>query len=167
MVFLAGGPSFGAISAFARDSYFAGASFIQDRDLILVDTRGTGLSQPRLGCPEFDQADQSSFYAHPILSSIVTDFTQAVTVCRDRLTATGIDLAAYTSAESAADLDTLRRALGYQQWNLLAISADGVLGLTYMRLYPDHIRSALLDSGIAPTQLWDIDFLLNPERARF
>lgn len=88
IVFLNGGPGFGTISPFALDGYFAGSGLVRDRDLILVDTRGTGISRPRSGCPE---------------------------------------------------LDDLRRALGYRDWNLLAISADGVLGLTYMRPFPARI----------------------------
>jgi pimeloyl-ACP methyl ester carboxylesterase len=137
IVFLDGGPSFGAISSFAVDSYFGGAPYAQDRDVVLVDARGTGLSQPRLGCPEFDRATESTFYSKPFVgSSAVEDFSRAITACRDRLAAAGIDLPAYDSAESAADLDALRRALGYRQWNLFALSADGVLGLTYMRLFP-------------------------------
>ena len=74
------------------------------------------------------------------------------------MTAAGIDLAAYNTAESAADLDALRRALGYRQWNLFALSADGVLGLTYMRLFPGGIRSAVVDSGMSPQHLWGLDY---------
>ena len=159
IVFLDGGPSFGAISSFAVDFYFGGAAYTGDRDVILVDTRGTGLSQPRLGCPEFDRATESTFYSKPFVgSSSLEDFTDATTACRDRLTGAGIDLAAYDSAESAADLDALRRALGYRQWNLFALSADGVLGLTYMRLFPDTIRSAVVDSAQSPQHLWGLDY---------
>ena len=43
----------------AVDLYFGGAPYARDRDVVLVDTRGTGLSQPRLGCPEFDRALES------------------------------------------------------------------------------------------------------------
>ena len=158
IVFLDGGPSFGAISSFAVDFYFGGAAYTRDRDVILVDTRGTGLSQPRLGCPEFDRANVSTFYSEPFVgSSAVADYTRAIRACRDRLTAAGVDLAAYNSAESAADLEALRRALGYRQWNLFALSADGVLGLTYMRLYPRGIRSAVVDSGQSPQHLWGPD----------
>ena len=154
IVFVNGGPSFGAISSFAVDFYFGGASYAGDRDVILVDTRGTGLSQPRLGCPEFDRANVSTFYSRPdVGSSAVTDFSRAIRKCRARLTNAGIDLAAYNTAESAADLEALRRALGYRQWNLFALSADGVLGLTYMRLFPHGIRSAVVDSGMSPQHL--------------
>jgi pimeloyl-ACP methyl ester carboxylesterase len=159
IVFLDGGPSFGAISSFAVDTYFGGASYTRDRDVILVDTRGTGLSEPRLGCPEFDRAHVSTVYSKPFVgSSAVADFSRAIRACRDRLAAAGIDLAAYNSAESAADLEALRRALGYRQWNLFALSADGVLGLTYMRLFPGGIRSAVIDSGMSPQHLWGLDY---------
>ena len=159
IVFLDGGPSFGAISSFAVDDYFGGAAYARDRDVILVDTRGTGFSEPRLGCPEFDRAHVSTFYSKPFVgSSAVADLTRAIRACRGRLTTAGIDLAAYNTAESAADLDALRRALGYRQWNLFALSADGVLGLTYMRLFPDRIRSAVVDSGMSPQHLWGLDY---------
>jgi pimeloyl-ACP methyl ester carboxylesterase len=160
IVFLDGGPSFGAISPFALGSYFSGAAFAENRDIVLVDTRGTGFARPRLGCPEFDRADVSSFYSKPFVgSSYVRDFSDAVVACHTRLSATGTDLSAYNSAESAADLNDLRRALGYRRWNLLAISADGVLGLTYMRLYPKGIRSAIIDSGQSVQHLGELDYL--------
>jgi pimeloyl-ACP methyl ester carboxylesterase len=159
IVFLDGGPSFGAISPFAVDSYFGGASYARDRDVVLVDTRGTGLSRPRLGCPEFDRAFESMFYSRPyVASSVVADNLRAVRACRDRLTAAGIDLTAYHSEESAADLEALRRALGYRKWNLFALSADGVLGMTYLRLYPEAIRSVVVDSGLSPQHLWQVDY---------
>jgi pimeloyl-ACP methyl ester carboxylesterase len=154
IVFLDGGPSFGAINPFALDAYFADWDLTRDRDLILVDTRGTGTSRPRLGCPELDQAELSSVYGDPfVLATFVESYSAGTAACRDRLRGQGIDLSAYNSAEGAADLDDLRRALGYRDWNLLAISADGVLGLTYMRLFPARIRSAVLDSPSSPNQL--------------
>jgi pimeloyl-ACP methyl ester carboxylesterase len=159
IVFLDGGPSFGAISPFALDLYFAGADFAADRDIILVDTRGTGFSTPRLGCPELDQANVDAFYAGTFINSrALPIYQRALARCRDRLTAAGVDVAAYNTAESAADLEALRSALGVQRWNLLAISADGVLGLTYMRMFPSGIRSAIIDSGISTQTLWGLDY---------
>src|SRR3954451_4196493 len=159
IVFLDGGPSFGAISSFALDAYFAGASYIEDRDLILVDTRGTGTSTPRLGCPELDEASVASSYSKPFVDSDFAELlSDATSDCRNRLTGEGIDVSAYNSAESAADVDDLRRALGYEQWNVMVFSADGVLALTYMRLYPGGIRSAILDSGQSTQMLEPLDY---------
>jgi pimeloyl-ACP methyl ester carboxylesterase len=159
IVFLDGGPSFGAIAPFALDYYFADASYAADHDLILVDTRGTGLSVPRLGCPELDRARVAAFYAGRFINSRALPIMQrALQRCRDRLTSAGVDVSAYDSAEGAADLEALRQALGVTRWNLLAVSADGVLGLTYMRMYPDGIRSAIIDSGASTQMLWGLDY---------
>jgi pimeloyl-ACP methyl ester carboxylesterase len=159
IVFLDGGPSFGAIDPFALDAYFVDWDVVEHRDVILVDTRGTGLSEPRLGCPEFDEGTVAGAYSEPYVDSRRFEEQRAgVVACRDRLSDAGIDLSAYNSAESAADLEDLRRALGYDQWNLLAISADGVLGLTYMRLFPGAIRSAIIDSGQSTTWLGGYDY---------
>ena len=160
IVFLDGGPSFGAVSSFAYDAYVEGAAYARDRDVVLVDTRGTGYSRPRLGCPEFDRAWVDSFYAGPVVDADHTSlFQEAVRSCRDRLEGRGIRLASYDTRESAADLDDLRRALGHRRWNLMAISADGVLGSTYLRLYPERLRSVVLDSPIAPQHLNYYDYL--------
>lgn len=159
IVFLDGGPSFGAISGFAPSFYFDHAGYSADRDVILVDTRGTGLARPRLGCPEFDRAEVRSFYAKPSINSQVLPIYQAaIRHCHDRFTARGIDLSAYNTAESAADLDALRRALDVHRWNLFAVSADGTLGLTYLRLYPQALRSVVIDSGMSTQMLWGLDY---------
>jgi pimeloyl-ACP methyl ester carboxylesterase len=127
--------------------------------VILVDTRGTGLSEPRLGCPELDRAQVAAFIAPPLVGSqALPIYRRALTACWDRLVGEGVDPAAYTSAESAADLEALRRALGVTDWNLLAISADGVVGATYVRLFPDHVRSVVFDSTMAPQAEWGPDF---------
>ena len=86
IVFVDGGPSFGAISDFAVYSYFGGASYADERDVVLVDTRGTGLSTPRLGCPEFDQADEASFFAKPYFYAhepAVEAWSKALRACRE------------------------------------------------------------------------------------
>ncbi|WP_182481191.1 alpha/beta fold hydrolase [Nocardioides immobilis] len=159
IVFLGGGPSFGAISDFALGGYFADWATAEEHDLVLVDTRGTGISRPRLGCRELDRAEVRAFYAGRFVNSeALRIFGHALDRCWERYTERGIDLADYNTHQSAADLEALRRALGYDQWNLLAVSADGTLGLTYMRRFPGGIRSAIIDSGMAPNALWGLDY---------
>jgi pimeloyl-ACP methyl ester carboxylesterase len=72
--------------------------------------------------------------------------------CRDRLLGQGVDLSAYHSAASAADLNDLRLALGYDRLNLYAISYGTRLALTLMRDRPESVRSAVLDS-VYPLQV--------------
>lgn len=70
--------------------------------------------------------------------------------CHDRLVKEGINLAAYTSAANAADVNDLRMALGYAQWNIYGISYGTRLALTVMRDFPQGVRSVILDSVYPP-----------------
>ena len=158
IVFVSGGPSFGAISDFSLGVYFAGAEFAEDHDLVLVDTRGTGFSTPRLGCSELDEAEVEAFYSDPYANAQGLPIAgDALRACRQRLLAQGVHPASYNTTESAADLEALRQALGVRSWNVLAASADGLLGLTYLRMFPHGIRSAIIDSGTSNTVLWGLD----------
>ena len=58
-----------------------------------------------------------------------------------------MNLAAYTTADSAADVNDLWRTLGYPEVNLYGISYGTVLAETVMRDYPQGVRSMILDSA--------------------
>ncbi|MCH2431357.1 MAG: alpha/beta hydrolase, partial [Acidimicrobiales bacterium] len=77
-------------------------------DMILVDQRGSGWSEPSLDCPEVDYPTGSIYDAYR--------------ACRARLVAEGIDLSRYRVADIVADLTALRRSVGIDSWNLYAIS---------------------------------------------
>ena len=141
VVFLNGGPgaSTTALLIQAFVPWFA-APVQGKRDIVLLDLRGTGLSQPSLACPEVDEASSAGLPRDQI--------SAAIEACADRLTREGVDLSAYTSAASAADVRDLMAALGYSEWNLLGLSYGTRVALTAMRDDPDGIRSAALDSPV-------------------
>jgi pimeloyl-ACP methyl ester carboxylesterase len=120
---------------------------LERRDLIVYDQRGAGYSQPRLDCPEREEVTPSLLGGRLSLEERQRAIIDAFRRCRDRLLAEGIDLSAYNSAASAADLNDLRLALGYEKLNLYAISYGTRLALTLMRDYPNAVRSAVLDSA--------------------
>jgi pimeloyl-ACP methyl ester carboxylesterase len=109
-----------------------------NRDLILLDQRGAGYSQPSLRC--FDNTTPME-----LLPS-----AHSVRACYDRWVKSGINLNAFTTLENAADVHDLIRALGYQQVNLDSISYGTRLALTVMRLYPADLRSVVLNSVLPP-----------------
>jgi pimeloyl-ACP methyl ester carboxylesterase len=98
------------------------APMIAERDMVLIDQRGTGYSQPLLSCPQTDlnigetlQIQLTEDQQRPVF---VQQQYQRLIDCGRQLQAQGIDLEAYNSVESAADLEDLRIALGYEQINL-------------------------------------------------
>jgi pimeloyl-ACP methyl ester carboxylesterase len=146
IIYQNGGPSFPTLVPWAME-VFDGTTFPDDRDVILMDLRGEGSSVPRLSCPELNDADRQDFYAKPYIgANPVPRYSAAIRACYDRWTASGADLSGYNSAENVADMEALRKALGIKQWNIWFISADGLAGMTYLRLFPSSIRAAILDS---------------------
>jgi len=146
VVHLAGGPGSSSLDVVGYLFNQGLDAVLERRDFIFFDQRGTGYSTPRLDCPERNaltptllsgtlSADQES-------QAIVDAFHR----CRDHLTAQGIDLSAYNSAASAADVNDLRIILGYNQLDLYGDSYGTRLALTVMRDYPGAVRSVVLDS---------------------
>ncbi len=118
--------------------------------MILFDQRGTGYSPPALDCPETTQASLDQLDKVLTPEEADNQYNQALTACHDRLTTQGYNLAAYNSAESAADINDLRIALGIQEWNLYGISYGTRLALTTLRDYRQGIRSVVIDSVYPP-----------------
>lgn len=129
--YLEGGPGGSALAGI--DSWYT-SPYRSERDIVLLEQRGTGFSEPSLNCPEMDEDETSA----------------AVEDCRDRLLAEGVDLTAYNSSENAADVEALRLALGYDQINLYGISYGTRLALTVMRDQPQGIRAVIIDSVYPP-----------------
>jgi pimeloyl-ACP methyl ester carboxylesterase len=146
VVHLAGGPGSSSLDVVGYLFNQGLDTVLERRDFIFFDQRGTGYSRPRLDCPE------RNALTPVLLSGSLSDdqgfqaIVDAFHRCRDRLTAQGIDLSAYNSAASAADINDLRLALGYEQLNLYGDSYGTRLALTVMRDYPEAVRSVVLDS---------------------
>lgn len=111
----------------------------RDRDIVVVDQRGTGRSH-RLDCvfPE----EQPAHIDAPALQ-------QATRTCIDSLPA---DVRFYTTSVAVQDLDTVRAALGHEQLNLYGISYGTRVAQHYMRRHPQRVRSVILD-GVVPPDL--------------
>lgn len=156
IIHFAGGPGNDGL-LFSQTLVDAGVN--KDRDLIVMSVRGATTSNPTLVCPELDHHDDSlldSVYDAPSTAQAQYDATAK---CRDRILATypGIDLSAYNTTEAAADYNDLRKALGIKEWNVFGHSYGTDLGITFVRLYPQGIRSVLLDGLVPPneaTPLW-------------
>jgi pimeloyl-ACP methyl ester carboxylesterase len=140
--FLAGGPG-QAATAIASGGGF-NPSLQEDRDLVFVDQRGTGASNP-LECElPGTPADPQSYLGDVFQATVFQK-------CRDAL-ASHADVTQYTTADAADDLDDVRVALGYGRINLIGGSYGTRAALIYMRRHPDGVRAAVLN-GVAPPSL--------------
>lgn len=140
---LAGGPgeSAVALAALAADSF---PKLRERRDIVLVDQRGTGGSNP-LQC-EFRTLDES----------VRAVFTLAIDpkvldACLDGIRAKA-DVRHYATPTAMDDLDDVRAALGYEQINLYGGSYGTRAAFVYMRQHGERVRSAVL-RAIAPVNM--------------
>ena len=148
VVYLAGGP--GGI-AIAEAPILIEAGINRDRNLILMDQRGTLYSEPALTCPDMDQFFVRSLGLLLDAPSTGMLHAAAARACHLRSVATGGDLSAYNTNESAADFAALRTVLGIKRWNVFGVSYETNLALTLMREYPEGIRSVVIDSVEPPS----------------
>lgn len=122
--------------------------WLKDRDLIIFEQRGTKFAQPSLDCPEVKETNIASAKQKLDAKSARANEIQAAKVCYERLIKQGINVSAYNSAESAADIEDLRRVLKLDKINLWGLSYSTRLMLNVMRDYPKGIRSVVLESTL-------------------
>ncbi|MFE0460633.1 alpha/beta fold hydrolase [Kitasatospora sp. NPDC058965] len=147
VVFMEGGPGG---DAFGSIPFLIGAGVNRDHDLIVLAQRGTLHSEPNLACPEVDRFEAQAVGLPVDAPSTGRLRVRASQECRDRLTGDGVDLSAYNTTENAADFADLRKALDIDRWNVYGYSYGTDLGLTYLRLHPEGVRSLAIDSVAPP-----------------
>ena len=165
VVYLSGGPGFGALQTVPFTFNRRFLPFLAGRDLIMFDQRGTGLSEPALDCPEYTRTVYDLLDRDLSSEDADAEFLAALLECHDRLVREGVDPEAYTTVENATDVKDLRLALGYDQWNLYGVSYGTKLALTTMRDHPQGIRSAILDSPFPLQVDLDTSVAANARRA--
>jgi len=138
---------------------------LANRDVVLFDQRGTGYSSPALNCPEVGKQTLEDAPQNLNETELQRHLFQAYRACHDRLENAGINLSAYTESESAVDINDLRKALGYTEWNLYGDSYGARLALRVMRDFPEGIRSVVLDSVYPLEVNIDAEAVANADRA--
>lgn len=155
-----GGPGYSTIANFDSIPYTSG--YFQYGGFIAFDQRGTKKSEPCLDCPEIDLAIRRAYKENRSKDSLVL---AAVKQCRKRLVDQGIDLSAYNTIESAADINDLRQVLKIDSLTLAGISYSGGLMLTVARNHPQRIKALILNSPLPGYVNYEEHGLLNMNEA--
>lgn len=127
ILFTEGGPGFSSLTSVG---WFASTSFVDDRDIVILEQRGNFYAKPSLTCD----------------ISVLWEEGEGNTSCLDSLKSRGIDLTHYTTQSIASDIDALRQTLDYDDWNLYGTSYSTRLMQLTMHLHPEGIRSVILQS---------------------
>jgi pimeloyl-ACP methyl ester carboxylesterase len=148
LLLIAGGPGQSTVDFYLQmRSAFEPAR--RDRDLILVDQRGTGRSAEGFSC---DVPDDLS-----LDTAGTEELAGVVDACIAQLRH---DPRYYTTSVAVRDLDEVRAALGIETWNVYGVSYGSRVAQHYLRQYPQNTRALVLD-GVVPPPL-----ALGPDVAR-
>jgi pimeloyl-ACP methyl ester carboxylesterase len=133
VIALAGGPGQPALP-FAEEFSEVLGQIADRRDLIVFDQRGIGLSDP-LSCHAFEA------------SRLLRSLGQLVQACGSQL---GGARVFYTTADTVADIEAVRRAGGYEKLVLYGTSYGTKVAEEYAQEHPGHVEALVLDSVVPP-----------------
>ncbi len=148
VLFLQGGPGGAAVQLAAQAYPILVAPFLKQRDFIAYDQRGTGLSEPALECPDLTKAYLQDIFGQIPADSRKIIYSNAFLSCQGQMSVSGINLNAYTTSASAADVRDLMQVLNYQQVDLYGASYGTRLAQVIMRDDPGLVHAAILDSVV-------------------
>lgn len=152
ILFAVGGPGVRSVMYAGRD--LDRWPFLEERDFIYFEQRGAAHADPSLL-----DAVTDSIYAAAIgrlnMQPEPAAVARAAQSMMERFADEDIDLSAYCTSESAADIEDLRRVLGIERWNLWGVSYSCKLMLEVLRRHPEGVRAVILDSPLPPDVAWD------------
>ncbi|QUN05859.1 alpha/beta fold hydrolase [Shewanella yunxiaonensis] len=139
---IAGGPGQSAIDNAAGFERML-SKVHQHRDILLIDQRGTGQSNP-LAC---DSDNLTEMLAH---DDEAVDIAAETRKCKQQLQSHA-DITQYGSEQALQDFEAVRHHLGYQKLHLYGVSYGTRMAQLYMRDYPQALSTVTLD-GVVPMQ---------------
>jgi pimeloyl-ACP methyl ester carboxylesterase len=145
LVILNGGPGESTQSLLGRLSPLAISLATASAEVIVFDQRGVGQSTPALPCAlPFDRRSP--------VDAFNAARQAAVDACLETYVAEGVAVGAYETIANADDVEDLRAALGYAQFDLVGLSYGSRLALEIARRHPAAVRAMVLD-GVAPAHV--------------
>lgn len=135
---VSGGPG-SAAGEFYASTAGAFERIRRERDLVVVDQRGTGRSNP-LACDFPDDFDVDQLPLDRL--------RELIGACREQLKSHQLEF--YTTSIAVKDLDAVRAALGYRRIALYGVSYGTRVVEHYARRFPERTRAVILDGVIVP-----------------
>lgn len=138
LVPIAGGPGQGSVQFYTA---YSGAfeDVRRNRDILLIDQRGTGESST-MDC-EFDDDLVEGEYS----TEVTIKYTK---LCLEELPH---DPRFFTTSIAVTDMEAVREALGYTKLNLYGVSYGTRVAQHFARQYPDSTRTVIIDGVVPPT----------------
>jgi pimeloyl-ACP methyl ester carboxylesterase len=136
-----GGPGESGVLILPILAAFVPPVVYNDFTLVSFDERGTGSSEPLLCGPSVAAAGSATAGT----ATATRAFAHLERSCRADHPAL---FPTVNTTTSARDMNQLRMALGVSRINYYGVSYGTVLGSVYRQLFPNHVRSVVLDGAV-------------------
>jgi pimeloyl-ACP methyl ester carboxylesterase len=150
-----GGPGGSGTDMAYGAPFYLGDEMLDKFDVVGFDPRGIA-SSDNIKCFKSTR-DQTLAYAgmnvaFPYTKAQEAAYVKSAKAIGKGCSTTGKALAgAMSTAEVARDMDVLRRAVGDKKLTFLGFSYGSALGQYYANMFPDRVRSVVVDGVIDPT----------------
>lgn len=118
------------------------------RDIVVFDPRGVGRSEPSLACDGFAWPSVARLDEPVPSSEQRLHDTSALRSCGAAAQGRGVDLDAFDTDAMVADLDRVRRALGYDRIAVLATGQGALVAQRFEVVHPDRVELLVYDSVV-------------------
>jgi len=140
VIYLTGGPGSHVTYYVKR---FKDHGLLDHRDMYILEQRGIGFSDDF--CPFYASRKPATGDVATFGESLDASLARAAD-CARNAQAAGVDLSGYNTMENARDVKALRRALGFEKWNMWGISYGSILAQAYIKEDPEGILAAAIDA---------------------
>jgi len=120
---------------------------------VVVSQRGIGPSKPTTLC---ERAPELPLNEPVSREAAAAGFRQMAVACKAYWDSQGLDLRGFTVLEAAADVNDVRRAMGYDKITLWGGSFGSHWGMAIMRFYPEIVARAILRGMEGPDHTYDM-----------
>lgn len=136
------------------DAVPAEAAVLDRFDIVSFDPRGVGESNP-VDCGDTSALDLADYSPESPaeMANLKATMKAFAAACEEN---TGPLLQHMSTIETARDVEQMRRALGEDKLNLLGFSYGTELFGTYADLFPERVRTAVLD-GVIPSEITGVE----------
>ncbi len=149
---IAGGPGQGTIQMYAMQRR-AFEPLRRNRDILLIDQRGTGDSS-LMSCPSEEDVLEGTFSEE--------ETERLATECLEQLPH---DPRFFTTSVAVRDIDAVREALGYPALNIYGVSYGSRVAQHYARRFPETTRTLIIDGVVTPDLPLGPDIAIESQRA--
>jgi pimeloyl-ACP methyl ester carboxylesterase len=149
LIFLNGGPGAPILDPTAHSTLWSDLARDIGQDVIVMDMRGVGRSDPALNCPQLTAEIYLDAQLMPVAGA--NAYVEALENCGVALLNAGVEFEGYTTAAAAEDVNDLRAIFGYTQLDVWGNSYGSRVALMLLREHPDAVSTLVLDSVVPPT----------------